>query len=1265
MKMELKLIRNTACFACRAARGFALPMLIAGWCGSSGTPSAHAGPITTAGEVQVTASASTWFAVAPPFTGDDNRNGYCIYEIGPTSSGPFTGSEDVWRRIPGSSDWRATWFYSLTPGATYFARVTFVDPDGVAGAAQQVVGPVVLPASSPDAVRLEPPTIVPLDTEILFSLRYQDDANLNHETHVEIATSPTGPWLTKSCVASYPQRARFRGLAPGTDYWFRLRVSDPDGVTGAPAEQVFGPIRYSGLGNLALGKTVAADSGWGCCPDPSQLVDGQVQEADWYTGFAWCGGTGNWGECGPGWKQATIDLGTATTFNRAAVWLHEPDSVPLVWKFQYSLDGSVWVDAHVNTTTVCRALDIPVLVRWNNQNSALEATFPPVTARYFRYTFDDSTTFNGMHCWAHEIEVFNDRGWQPEAVALLAGTTDRRANALALREGSLYVAGADAAFGGDGLVAQFALPLTNAATPSWVATWPSASGPDEFQGIGATAGGVYLAGWSYSRTTDGIGSKEHKGILTKFPLTGPPGGGFGGAVWDTPVPVGCMFPGYKGYEALRKLLVQAENGLNYIYVVGHGQNDAGWPASRLYLAKLTEEGSLVWSRTDAADQGPGWAHSYAYDLAALNGHIYTAAWNYDTGISHGQLRKFGPDGAAIWTRTSTGTNGIYGLTAYAGHVFAVGLAYSGTNLVFLVEKWTETGSNVWSRAFDRGPQEDVLYAAVGARGRLYAVGYTRNESAGEADLVLLELDAESGELLKTSLHGGARDDMANHIVTDGHSLFVAAETRSAGTGTNQVLLLRYELPAQVTAVAVAPVDPLVSTLQTLQFQATGTFSDGSSRTLTAQDGVVWTSTDPSVATINAEGFATPTGQGECQITACKDGACGSTRLRVLNQPPHISAALQDHLVPPNGDATWCVTAQGSQPLEYQWQFNGTAIAGATGSCLALSNVTAVQAGIYTVQVRNAFGTNQTSARLFIGDTNSLAVNFLVSVDDYAELHIDGQLVASYDDFPWGIATAALQLSPGWHDLRIVYRNRWGSNALRLERRYEDEAATSVIPRADLRCLNGEGRWVAGLRADYEAFTLYGEGPINHGYPGLYEGVPGLWAGVYDYWALFSETLTGQVFIRAREPNITTPPVTQTVAPGTAVSLCAGATGAEPLAYQWLINGAVIEGATNACLEIAHADPAHSGTYTVQVSNGFGTATASAVLSCLELKLFAGLVISGPTNVPYTIQFRNALDPTNAWQTVTTNLLLPANPAVWIDYDSPNARHRFYQAFPTP
>jgi hypothetical protein len=64
--------------------------------------------------------------------------------------------------------------------------------------------------------------------------------------------------------------------------------------------------------------------------------------------------------------------------------------------------------------------------------------------------------------------------------------------------------------------------------------------------------------------------------------------------------------------------------------------------------------------------------------------------------------------------------------------------------------------------------------------------------------------------------------------------------------------------------------------------------------------------------------------------------------------------------------------------------------------------------------------------------------------------------------------------------------------------------------------------VNGLRADYSLLdgtslgTVYGEGPIAHGWFNLYEGASGQWAGglVDTNWGNFQERLTGEIHINA-------------------------------------------------------------------------------------------------------------------------------------------------------
>jgi endonuclease/exonuclease/phosphatase family metal-dependent hydrolase len=71
------------------------------------------------------------------------------------------------------------------------------------------------------------------------------------------------------------------------------------------------------------------------------------------------------------------------------------------------------------------------------------------------------------------------------------------------------------------------------------------------------------------------------------------------------------------------------------------------------------------------------------------------------------------------------------------------------------------------------------------------------------------------------------------------------------------------------------------------------------------------------------------------------------------QPPAITAQSQNQAVTNGASVTLSVTATGTLPLGFQWQFNGTNLPGATSSNLVLSEVTFAQSGFYTCVATNA------------------------------------------------------------------------------------------------------------------------------------------------------------------------------------------------------------------------------------------------------------------------------------------------------------------------
>lgn len=146
------------------------------------------------------------------------------------------------------------------------------------------------------------------------------------------------------------------------------------------------------------------------------------------------------------------------------------------------------------------------------------------------------------------------------------------------------------------------------------------------------------------------------------------------------------------------------------------------------------------------------------------------------------------------------------------------------------------------------------------------------------------------------------------------------------------------------------------------------------------------------------------------------------------------------------------------------------------------------------------------------------------------------------------------------------------------------------------------------------------------------------------------------------PVVTNQPISGTVSSGGTATLTVGVTGTPPFTYQWQFNGVNIAGATNASLDIPNFSVANAGGYSVSVSNSVGGVTSSiATLASVDIAMFAGVIVNGPLGSNYLIQAASSLTPT-VWSTLT-NVALPTQPYIYIDYNSPTNAKQFYRALP--
>jgi hypothetical protein len=111
--------------------------------------------------------------------------------------------------------------------------------------------------------------------------------------------------------------------------------------------------------------------------------------------------------------------------------------------------------------------------------------------------------------------------------------------------------------------------------------------------------------------------------------------------------------------------------------------------------------------------------------------------------------------------------------------------------------------------------------------------------------------------------------------------------------------------------------------------------------------------------------------------------------------PAITSMSPNAYVRANSSAAFSVSAYGTPPLTYQWQFNSVTLYNKTNVLLSLANVQLTNAGIYTVVITNNVGVVTTNATLWVGQFafNPNPTNTFMSPNGM-QLELDGILTSN-------------------------------------------------------------------------------------------------------------------------------------------------------------------------------------------------------------------------------------------------------------------------------
>lgn len=145
----------------------------------------------------------------------------------------------------------------------------------------------------------------------------------------------------------------------------------------------------------------------------------------------------------------------------------------------------------------------------------------------------------------------------------------------------------------------------------------------------------------------------------------------------------------------------------------------------------------------------------------------------------------------------------------------------------------------------------------------------------------------------------------------------------------------------------------------------------------------------------------------------------------------------------------------------------------------------------------------------------------------------------------------------------------------------------------------------------------------------------------------ASTATNQTFVLNVQaanapPTFSAQPANITVNRGDSTTLTATASGGGTLSYQWLKNGAIINGATSSSYTVPNAQASSAAVYSVRVSNAFGSVTSNgAVLSVLTPPIITTqprtLVAQTGTSVTFSVSATGTTGFTYQWRKNGVNI----------------------------
>ena len=341
---------------------------------------------------------------------------------------------------------------------------------------------------------------------------------------------------------------------------------------------------------------------------------------------------------------------------------------------------------------------------------------------------------------------------------------------------------------------------------------------------------------------------------------------------------------------------------------------------------------------------------YVASYYANNGH-YSADTDYFSGKGVDN-----PPLHALTNSTSSG-NGVY--------------AY-GTSSAFPNQTWN--AANYWVDVLFQAEQLTLKSIAVmptnptiwiGASLQFTATGTYSNGSTNNV----------SSQVTWTSSNTGVATINTNGLATGVSTGTTTISVALAGVSNSTTLTV--QAPPMLTSITVTPANHNLERGRTLQFTATGAYSNGSTNNVSSQ--VTWTSSNTGVATINTSGLATGVATGTTTISATLTNVVGSTMLTVQPAPLSITTTSLPPGVVNTAYSTTLAASGGTLP--YTWSVVGGSLPSGltlnTGSGTISGTPTVVGTSNFTIQLRDA--NSQTTNKVLSLTITSTSIPAIVTI----------------------------------------------------------------------------------------------------------------------------------------------------------------------------------------------------------------------------------------------------------------------------------------------